>query len=52
MRVSVPLTPTPEMSQAPLAVSSFRKGGAYLIFPQMWLKEVRRKGRGSLGSPL
>lgn len=32
--------PTPEMSQAPQAGSSFPKGGAFLLFPQMWLKEV------------
>lgn len=30
MRVSVPLTPTPEMSHAPHAISSFRKGEARL----------------------
>lgn len=34
MRVSVPLTPTPEMSQAPHAISSFRKGGPVCDFPR------------------
>lgn len=34
MRVSVPLTPTPEMSQAPHAISSFRKGGPICDFPR------------------